>query len=643
MKKNGFFKQAGVLISRYLKIFFNDRQNLILAIAIPVLTIIVVTLVASDDMFCNEADNYINEGYPLLSWELVEYEDSVDDEDSQDEDKDDEDSEDENFEDKDEDDGFKVWDGVVPQQPQLVPLDEDGDEYSINSPGDLQFIAHAKGEWLEKTYYLNCDIDMNGETIIPIGTKSEPFTGTFEGSGHIVRNFVLETGSDCIGLFGKVKGDESEIRNLGLEEVTIKDNGQSKSVGIVVGMLENAVVENCYSKSCTIDIKGSNVGGIAGELDGDEETAVRNCYSRADITVDGENVGGIVGKVSEGCIQYAYFAGSLVSEGKADNAESFGAVAGIISAEESSTDTFKCIYDSELITEFAAVGNYEDSRNIYEENDVTGWKTEKLKQNSSLIRNLDKDIDEDADNGQFKNDGELADFSGTQTGLFMLVCVAIFVGICNSVQEICKERNILKREYMTNLRLSSYIVSKLVVQGLVCAAQMLVVMVIFFISIRGKAYPDSGVIFGSSKIEMYVTMFLVTFASDAIALLISSIVKNSSTANTFIPIILIVQIVFSGVLFDLGDAMNTLAGIMISKWGIGALAATCRLNESRLALMLENPEMALQMGEEMTRIKDLFVSTPANLIKIWCVLFAFVVVCSVLSGVILTRVKKDKR
>lgn len=657
MKKNGFFKQAGVLISRYLKIFFNDKQNLILTIAIPVLTIIVVTLVASGDMFCNSVDNYENEGYPLLSWELVEYEASVEDEDEDSEEKDDKDSEDEDEDDKDSDDNkddkdsddddddenFKVWDGVIPQQPQLVPLDEEGEEYYVNSPGDLQFIAYAKGEWLEKTYYLNCNIDMDGNTIMPIGTKNDPFKGKFEGNGHIIRNFVLETGEDYVGLFGKVKGKDAEIRNIGIEDADIKDEGKSKAVGFVAGCLESGIIESCYSKDSTIDTKSDNVGGIVGVVEGKEETVVRNCYSRAEITVDGKNVGGIAGLVSEGSIKYTYFAGSLVAEGKEKNSESFGAVAGFIENEESFKNTIKCVYDKDIIKDFSAVGNKEDGKRYLEDNDIVGWETDHLKENSSLIRSLEKNVEEDEVNGNFKNDGELANFSGTQTGLFMLVCVAIFVGICNSVQEICKERNILKREYMTNLRLSSYIISKLVVQGMVCAVQMLVVMLIFFLSVKGKAYPSSGVLIGSAMIEMYITMFLVTFAADAIALLISSIVKNSSTANTFIPIVLIVQIVFSGVLFDLGDAMEAVAAIMISKWGIGALAATCHLNEARMSMMLENPEMALQMGDEMTRIKDLFVSTPGNLVMIWGVLLAFVFVCSIMSGILLTRVKKDKR
>lgn len=630
MKRNNFFSQAAVLISRYLKIFFNDKQSLSLTIALPILTIIVVTLVASDKMFCNNFDNSINDGYPLLSWEQVEYEDSVLDEDDG--------ANDEEY------NTFRIWDGVVPQQPQLVPLDEEGNEYSINSPGDLQFIAMAKGEWLEKTYYLNCDVDMDGQTILPIGTKDEPFIGEFNGNGHIIRNFVLDAKDECVGLFGSVKGSEASICNLGIEDAKITNNSYCECVGLFVGLLEEATIENCYSKQSSVDVEGSYVGGIVGKLLGSNDTVVRNCYSRADISVAGENVGGIVGGVTGGCIRYTYFAGTITSRDSAENAVNYGAIAGAISDDVNCKDTFKCIFDKDIITGFSAIGNSnDDNSKTYSKNDVIGWNTIKLQENASLIRSLEKSIDEDEANGNFKNDGELYDFTGTQTGLFMLACVAIFVGICNSIQEICKERNILKREYMTNLRLSSYIISKLVVQGLICAVQILLIMVIFFISVCNKAYPSSGVIFGSAMIEMYITMFLIAFASDTIALLISSIVKNSSTANTFIPIVLIVQIVFSGVLFDLGETMDNIAGIMISKWGIAALAATCRLNEGKLSLLLENPEMSLQMGNKLSKINDLFVATPQNLLKIWCILLIFIVVCAVLSGILLKNVKKDKR
>ncbi len=613
MKGNNYFKQSKVLISRYLKIFFNDKQNLALTLAIPLLTIIIVCLVASDDMFAQKADNDINDGYPIASWEVVDYEMAEDDEEEKSE--------------------PKPWDGNV--SAQLMPADSEGEKFYINSPADFQLIATAKGDLLNKTYYLNSDIDFGGKEILPVGDSNEPFTGTFEGNGHIIKNFYITKQNDCAGLFGQI-GENGAVSNFGVESSHIETGSDCDSTGFIAGYIYNGTVEGCYSKNeCSIVSNGENAGGIAGFVEG-ENSVIRNCYSRADITVDGSCAGGIAGYVCDGSLQFNYFAGNLESEGSSDY---FGSIAGQIDGDFNS---FNCIYDKDN-SEFNAIGTDSGKGTDKKSDDIEGWKTEKLKENASLIRKQDKKISEDDKNGTFKNDGELASFSGSQTGLFMLACVAIFVGICNSIQEICKERNILKREYMTNLKLSSYMTSKLVVQGMICAVQNIIMLLIFFASVSDKVFPKSGVILPGSKIEIFVTMFLLTFASDTIALLISSIVKNSSTANTFIPIILIVQIVFSGVLFDLGDAMDKMAGIMISKWGIGALAATCRLNEARMPMLMENPELSLRMGEDMTRIKDLYYATPGNLIKIWLILVIFIAGCSLLSGFLLRRVKNDRR
>lgn len=625
MKKTGFLKQSQILIQRYLKIFFNDKQNLALTIAIPLLTILIVCLVASDDMFATKTDKdiQINDGYPILSWEIVDYQlDKDENEDETDE--------------KDEESSEKDWDGQIPEKTQMMPADSDGNEYYISSPGDLQLIAKLKGEWLKKTYYLSNNINMNDHEIIPIGTDSEPFTGTFEGNGHIIRNFKIDAKNGFVGFFGKI-AENGKVCNLGIEDAEITGNTECNNSGLIAGKIDDAVIENCYTSKCKIDLSGNNIGGIVGTVSGSDST-VRNCYSRADISVNGNNVGGIAGTVKGGNLQYIYFAGTLEDNGS--DTKYFGGIAGCLDDEENS---FYGIYDNEVCNNFKAIGAENNKSSDLKNANLEGWTTKKLQQNASLIRKLDCDIGEDEENGTFKNDGELANFGGTQTGLFMLACVAIFVGICNSIQEICKERNILKREYMTNLRLSSYMISKLAVQGMICAVQTVVILIIFYLSVTDKVYPSNGIIFPNSKLEVFVTMFLLTYASDAIALLISSIVKTSSTANTFIPIILIVQIVFSGVLFDLGKTLDTFAGIMISKWGIGALAATNRLNESRITMVMKNPELSLQMGDDMTRIKDLYVATASNLLKLWLILFAFVIACSIISGFILTGVKHDKR
>ena len=77
-RNNSFFRQMSVLTSRYIKIFFNDKQNLLLTITIPLLTIIIVALVASGDMYSpkTKMDHRINDGFPILAWQQAVQEDS---------------------------------------------------------------------------------------------------------------------------------------------------------------------------------------------------------------------------------------------------------------------------------------------------------------------------------------------------------------------------------------------------------------------------------------------------------------------------------------------------------------------------------------------------------------------------------------
>ena len=60
---------------------------------------------------------------------------------------------------------------------------------------------------------------------------------------------------------------------------------------------------------------------------------------------------------------------------------------------------------------------------------------------------------------------------GDLMGAFALTCVAIWNGCFNSIQAICRERPIIKREHRSGMHISSYIFSHMICQLLICAAQ----------------------------------------------------------------------------------------------------------------------------------------------------------------------------
>ena len=61
----------------------------------------------------------------------------------------------------------------------------------------------------------------------------------------------------------------------------------------------------------------------------------------------------------------------------------------------------------------------------------------------------------------------------------------------------------------------------------------------------------------SPVIELFVTFFLILLGSDALALLISSLVTNENTAMTVMPFALIIELVMAGQIFALEGAAES--------------------------------------------------------------------------------------
>jgi len=216
----------------------------------------------------------------------------------------------------------------------------------------------------------------------------------------------------------------------------------------------------------------------------------------------------------------------------------------------------------------------------------------------------------------------------TRSGAFALVCACIWIGIFNSVQSICRERAIIKREHRTGLHISSYITAHMLYEMVLCLVQALISVVILFVM---RDPPIHGII-TSSLIEFFITFFLVIFAADMLGILISSVVKNETQAMTVMPFVLILQLVMSGVIFALDDVASLISNITISKWGVNAIGSIANLNAMPDTLVISNFN------------RDDFASVPGNLYRTWVILALFALSYIVISTVILKIfIDKDKR
>jgi len=287
----------------------------------------------------------------------------------------------------------------------LVIAKDDGTEqspYRITTPQELAKFAELVnadsadaingGKYAEKHYKLYGDIDLsaygrtraNNDGWTPIGTSTNPFRGTFDGSGNTINGlYINRPTEDYIGLFGYLGRDDGDV--ITIKDVTVTGTSitgrdyTGSLAGYVGGDFEGDInISNCnvsisgnvegglcvggllgYGKRGNIGIDGSSfvggkvkgggfdngygkgVGGLLGAVD-DGNITVSNSRVAADtiFSSEGGNIGGLVGNLSKwdptaGVTQYvtvdishSSFSGTVVSEGSS-NSNNVGGILGL--------------------------------------------------------------------------------------------------------------------------------------------------------------------------------------------------------------------------------------------------------------------------------------------------------------------------
>jgi len=170
---------------------------------------------------------------------------------------------------------------------------------------------------------------------------------------------------------------------------------------------------------------------------------------------------------------------------------------------------------------------------------------------------------------------------GTLKGAFALTCVCIWNGCFNSIQVICRERDIIKREHRSGMHITSYIASHMIYQAIICMVQVL--LTIWACSRMGIRFPKEGLVSPNFRLELFVSMFLITFAADMMSLFISAVARSTTTAMTVMPFVLIFQLVFSGGIFTLPSWAQSFSNLTVSNYGLSVIAAEGDYNNLPMA------------------------------------------------------------
>ena len=261
-------------------------------------------------------------------------------------------------------------------------ISQDGSEahpYLIEDVNDFDAFAGNSAYWASEVHTkLMTDIDLGGRAysiavIAPNGDKTIwgfdgiSYKGVFDGNGHSVGNITIDANGkeiEYLGLFGQITGPETEVKNLGIDNILITGTHNAERIGALVGENDGAIVAHCHASgsvsgcswigglvgeithglvtnchsSCSVSHAGDGpingtYGGLVGHnyfglvinsisigdvsgvcsvggLIGDNQGNLTNCYSTGSVTGD-RNVGGLAGKNSHGSIANCYSTGAV--------------------------------------------------------------------------------------------------------------------------------------------------------------------------------------------------------------------------------------------------------------------------------------------------------------------------------------------
>lgn len=164
--------------------------------------------------------------------------------------------------------------------------------------------------------------------------------------------------------------------------------------------------------------------------------------------------------------------------------------------------------------------------------------------------------------------------------LLMSIIVALFMGLTVSAEEIIRDRKILRRESFLNLSWNSYLTSKLLILFSLSALQTFTFVLVgnLILEIEWRML-----------IPFWFVLFTVSCFANVLGLNVSSAFNSAVTVYVMIPLLLIPQMILSGLLFSfdkLNDLISTkgkvpvVADLMASRWAYEALAVDQFRNNS---------------------------------------------------------------
>jgi len=159
--------------------------------------------------------------------------------------------------------------------------------------------------------------------------------------------------------------------------------------------------------------------------------------------------------------------------------------------------------------------------------------------------------------------------------LFLLATIAIWFGAIAAAREIVKERTVVARELAIGVRPPAYLVSKAVVLFTLTGLQT-VALAAIVLTLR-PLHAASG-----TGLSIVTILVLTAWVGVAMGLLVSVYVRSEDQAASFIPLILVPQLLFGGAIVpteQMGALMALLSKVFVAQWSFAGVGTAIDLDQ----------------------------------------------------------------
>ncbi|MFK5970261.1 MAG: ABC transporter permease [Candidatus Marithrix sp.] len=203
---------------------------------------------------------------------------------------------------------------------------------------------------------------------------------------------------------------------------------------------------------------------------------------------------------------------------------------------------------------------------------------------------------------------------------FLLVAASIWFGVMGSCKEIVTEQHILRRESRSYLFMLPYITAKSLVLMLILGIQTGLLSLMVIPLLLGLVWLNIIVI--------WLILWLTAFVAASMGLFISALVTNYRVTLTLIPLLMIPQLLFGGLLRPPVDLQtsnwsyvaNYLSAITIQRWAFEAILTTDTYAQGGILKLQINPrgnsELNLVQAKNTSLVSSFFIARD-NMQHLW--------------------------